>query len=117
MDKKYNPSKLQPVAKVILELRGKDCSYRKIAEYLRTNYEINVDHSSIFAFVKVRSKKKQVIEMLEENIVNSSKENLRSKIRQNDFKEKGGIKKLEAVGKDFDWGEKLFTYDRSKPIT
>ena len=53
-------SKLIPYANEIRRLRMEDRTYREIAEHLSETYGVTVDHSTIFNFVKVRSRPRKV---------------------------------------------------------
>jgi len=53
-------SKLIPYTNEIKRMRMEDKPYREIAEYLYEKYNLQVDPSTIFDFVKVRSKPRPV---------------------------------------------------------
>lgn len=57
-------SKLRPHLEFIRECRAQDMSYPRIAAELRARFGLSVAPSTIFAFVKVRSRKRTVIELL-----------------------------------------------------
>jgi hypothetical protein len=58
-------SKLEPFADIIRDLRRHRKSYRLIAQMLRDEHGIIVDHSSIWSYVKVRSRSRPVHTMTE----------------------------------------------------
>lgn len=49
-------SKLEPFRELIRQLRIEDVTYRDIADRLKKDYNIDVNHTTILSFVKVRSK-------------------------------------------------------------
>lgn len=53
-------SKLKPYENDIKRMRMEDRTYREIALYLSETYGMQVDHSTIFNFVKVRSHPRKV---------------------------------------------------------
>jgi len=53
-------SKLKPYGNEIRRMRMEDRTYREIALYLSETYGVKVDHSTIFNFVKVRSRPRKV---------------------------------------------------------
>lgn len=59
-------SKLVPYFDFIKQARKEHVSYREIARILNEKYSLDVTHSSIFSFVKVRSKRRKVITMLDD---------------------------------------------------
>jgi len=66
------PSKLEPYRQFIAAERKRGTTYRRIAELLAEK-GIEIDHSTIHAFVKVRSKpRRAVITMLEPDAENTS---------------------------------------------
>ena len=58
-------SKLDKFEGFIRRSRQKGLSYRQISYELRKEHGLEVAHNTIFAFVKVRSKKRKVISMLD----------------------------------------------------
>jgi hypothetical protein len=66
------PSKLEPFRKFIADERRRGTTYRRLAELLAEK-GVEVDYSTIHAFVKVRSKpQRRVITMWEESPENTS---------------------------------------------
>jgi hypothetical protein len=59
-------SKLEPFADLIRDLRRRRKSYREIAEILRDEHGIVADRTTVWSFVKVRSKHRHVFTMAEE---------------------------------------------------
>jgi hypothetical protein len=57
---KSAPSKLEPYAELIRQLRQRRWTYQRIAIALRDDFCVSVAPSTIHAFVKVRAKKKSV---------------------------------------------------------
>jgi len=53
-------SKLIPYSNEIKRMREEDHTYREIAEYLDLTYGMKVNPSTIFDFVKVRSRPRKV---------------------------------------------------------
>jgi hypothetical protein len=51
-------SKLEPYAELIRGLRQRRWTYEKIADALRTRFGVTVAPSTVFAFVKVRARRK-----------------------------------------------------------
>jgi hypothetical protein len=58
-------SKLDPFADLIRDLRRRRKSYRLIAQMLRDEHGIVADHTSIWSYVKVRSRSRPVYTMTE----------------------------------------------------
>src|ERR1700690_1145837 len=57
--------KLEPFAEIIRELRRKRNSYREIQDKPREEHGISASRSTIFSFVKVRSKRRKFYAMAE----------------------------------------------------
>jgi len=51
-------SKLEPYAELIRSLRQRRWTYRQITDALRTQFRVVVAPSTVFAFVKVRARRK-----------------------------------------------------------
>jgi hypothetical protein len=58
-------SKIEPFADLIRDWRRRRKSYRLIAQMLRDEHGIVVDHTSIWSYVKVRSRARPVYTMTE----------------------------------------------------
>jgi hypothetical protein len=58
-------SKLEPFADLIRDLRRRRKSYRLIAQMLRDEHGVVTDHTSIWSYVKVRSRSRPVYTMTE----------------------------------------------------
>ena len=56
-------SKLEPFADLIRDLRRRRKSYRRIAQILRDEHGVVTDHTSIWSYVKVRSRSRPVYTM------------------------------------------------------
>ncbi len=100
-------SKLLKYEDFIRKARKEGISYKKIALELFDRFGVKTGHNTVFSFVKVRSKKRKVYTMLDPE---PQKNGISSYNKNNSI---ANIKKAES----FDWGEKIFKYDRSKPIT
>jgi hypothetical protein len=61
-------SKLEPFADLIRDLRRRRKSYRLIAQMLRDEHGIVADHTSIWSYVKVRSRSRPVYTMTEDTV-------------------------------------------------
>ena len=59
-------SKLEPFADLIRDLRRRRKSYRRIAQILRDEHGVVTDHTSIWSYVKVRSKSRPVYTISED---------------------------------------------------
>jgi hypothetical protein len=103
-------SKLLKYEEFIRKARQEGVSYKEIAAQLYKLYGVKAGHNTIFSFVKVRSKKRKVFTMLENN--SDEKTSNQHFNRNNDNPKQINPKKTE-----FDLGEKIFIYDKSKPIT
>jgi hypothetical protein len=64
MTRKPFQSKLRPHLEFIRECRAHEMSYPRIAEELRSRFGLSAAPSTIFAFVKVRSRRRSVIALL-----------------------------------------------------
>ena len=53
-------SKLEPYAELIRGLRQRRWTYAKIAQVLRDDFNVTVAPNTVFAFVKVRAKKREL---------------------------------------------------------
>jgi hypothetical protein len=102
-------SKLLVHEDFIRKARSDGIAYRKIVSELYRIYGIRTGHNTVFSFVKTRSKKRKVITMCDDSHTGAVKQ------KQPVFKE--FPKKSKSTNNNFDWGEKVFTYDRNKPIT
>ena len=100
-------SKLIEYEDFIRKARKEGMSYNKIAVELFERFGFKTGHNTVFSFVKVRSKKRKVYTMLNSEL---KKDGISSNPKIN------SIDKIKDV-ESFYWGEKVFTYDRSKPIT
>ena len=99
-------SKLEPVAEIIRDLRRHRKSYRQIAQVLRDEHGIVVDRSTIWNYVKVRSKPRRDFVMLEDA----------SAISRTAASSRSAIELLKA--KPLPPAKKpLFTFDENKPLT
>jgi IS30 family transposase len=99
-------SKLEPVAEIIRDLRRHRKSYRQIAQVLRDEHGILVDRSTIWNYVKVRSKPRRDFAMLEDpSAISRTAANSRSAI------ELLKAKPLPPAKKP------IFTFDENKPLT
>jgi len=61
-------SKLEPFADIIRDLRRRRKSYRLIAQILRDEHGVVTDHTSIWSYVKVRSRSRPVYTMTENTV-------------------------------------------------
>ena len=59
-------SKLEPFADLIRDLRRRRKSYRLIAQMLRDEHGVVTDHTSVWSYVKVRSRSRPVYTMTED---------------------------------------------------
>ena len=99
-------SKLEPVAEIIRDLRRHRKSYRQIAQVLRDEHGILVDRSTIWNYVKVRSKPRRDFVMLEDA----------SAISRTAASSRSAIELLKA--KPLPPAKKpIFTFDENKPLT
>jgi len=64
MTRKPFQSKLRPHLEFIRECRAQEMSYPRIAAELRARFELSAAPSTIFAFVKVRSRRRTVVTLL-----------------------------------------------------
>ncbi|MBI5771180.1 MAG: hypothetical protein HZA93_25625 [Verrucomicrobia bacterium] len=64
MTRKPFQSKLRPHLEFIRECRAQEMSYPRIAAELRARFGLTAAPSTIFAFVKVRSRRRTVIALL-----------------------------------------------------
>ena len=64
MTRKPFQSKLRPHLEFIRECRAQEMSYPHIAAELRTRFGLSAAPSTIFAFVKVRSRRRSAISLL-----------------------------------------------------
>jgi hypothetical protein len=64
MTRKPFQSKLRPHLEFIRECRAHEMSYPRIAAELRTRFGLSAAPSTIFAFVKVRSRRRAVVALL-----------------------------------------------------
>ena len=52
-------SKLEPYAELIRGLRQRRWTYKRIAQVLRDDFDVTVAANTVFAFVKVRARKRE----------------------------------------------------------
>jgi hypothetical protein len=99
-------SKLEPFAAFIRDLRRRRNSYREIAARLRKGHGVTVSPSTIFSFVKVRSKHRKFYVMAEDGSACSVP------ILQ-------GFDPIEALRRKpiEKPKEPLFVFDENKPLT
>ena len=64
MTRKPFQSKLRPHLEFIRECRAREMSYPQIAAELRSRFGLSAAPSTIFAFVKVRSRRRSVVTLL-----------------------------------------------------
>ncbi len=64
MTRKPFQSKLRPHLDFIRECRDREMSYPQISAELRTRFGLSAAPSTIFAFVKVRSRRRSVVTLL-----------------------------------------------------
>ena len=99
-------SKLEPVVEIIRDLRRHRKSYRQIAQILRDEHGIVADRSTIWNYVKVRSKPRRDFIMLEEP----------SAISRTAVSNRSAIELLKA--KPLPPAKKpIFTFDENEPLT
>ena len=100
-------SKLEPFAEIIRELRRKRNSYQEIRRKLREEHGLSASCSTIFSFVKVRSKRRNFYAMAEAvSPINSTPAQPTP-----DAIEKLRRKPIPEPKK------KLFEFDENKPLT
>lgn len=102
-------SKLEPMSQVIRDLRRQRKSYREIAEILRDQYNITADRTTIWSFVKVRSKPRHLIAMRDDSPQISSSATRHGSIRN-------AIEVLKAKPAP-DVKKPVFNFDENKPLT
>jgi hypothetical protein len=61
-------SKLEPFTDLIRDWRRRRKSYRLIAQMLRDEHGVVVDHTSVWSYVKVRSRSRPVYAMTEDTV-------------------------------------------------
>jgi hypothetical protein len=61
-------SKLEPFADMIRDWRRRRKSYRLIAQMLRDEHGVVTDHTSVWSYVKVRSRSRHVYTMTEDSV-------------------------------------------------
>jgi hypothetical protein len=98
-------SKLVPFTDLIRDLRRRRKSYREIARILCDEHGIVADRTTIWSFVKVRSKSRRVFTMAEESVP------LRAATSSPDPIAALKAKPPPAAPKP------IFTYDENKPLT
>jgi IS30 family transposase len=99
-------SKLEPFAEIIRDLRRHRKSYRQIAQILRDEHGVVADRSTIWNYVKVRSKPRRDFAMLEEP----------SALSRTAVSSRSAIELLKA--KPLPPAKKpIFTFDENKPLT
>lgn len=99
-------SKLEPLAEIIRDLRRHRKSYRQIAQILRDEHGIVADRSTIWNYVKVRSKPRRDFAMLEDS----------SAVSRTAVNGRSAIELLKA--KPLPPAKKpIFTFDENKPLT
>ena len=100
-------SKLEPFAEIIRELRRKRNSYQEIRDALHEEHGISASRSTIFSFVKVRSKRRKFYAIAEGMAPASPTPALRSSDAIEALRRKP-IPKPE---------KKIFEFDENKPLT
>jgi hypothetical protein len=98
-------SKLEPFADLIRDWRRRRKSYRLIAQMLRDKHGVMTDHTSIWSYVKVRSRSRPVYTMTE----NAGRQRLTPAALDPIARLKA---KPVAPPK-----EPIFQYDENKPLT
>jgi hypothetical protein len=98
-------SRLEPFADLIRDLRRRRKSYREIAEILRDKHGIVADRTTVWSFVKVRSKHRHVFTMAEEPVHARAAKSSHDPIAALKAKPVPVPKKP------------LFTFDENKPLT
>ena len=90
---------------MIRDLRRRRKSYREIAQVLRDEHDVIADRTTIWSFVKVRSKSRHVFAMADDSVVAHAGKSSPDPIAA--LK----AKPLPVAPKP------IFTYDESKPLT
>ncbi len=107
-------SKLEPVAGVIAALRKQRKTYVAISRILREQHGISVAPSTIFSFVKVRAKRRNLYQLPETFTRTSSRTSVPSSgvsISSNE-----AIEKLKQA-RPASTPKPIFTFDETKPLT
>jgi hypothetical protein len=98
-------SKLEPFVDLIRDWRRRRKSYRLIAQMLRDEHSIIVDHTSIWSYVKVRSRSRPVYTMTENTVGQRSTPSALDPIAR---------LKAKPVAAP---SAPIFEYDENKPLT
>jgi hypothetical protein len=100
-------SKLEPFAELIRNLRRKRNSYQEIQDKLREEHGITASRSSIFSFVKVRSKRRKFYAMTEGAVAAST------------TPARHPLDAIEALRRKPipEPKKKIFEFDETKPLT
>jgi hypothetical protein len=98
-------SKLEPFADLIREWRRRRKSYRLIAQLLRDEHGVVTDHTSIWSYVKVRSRSRPVYTMTENTVGKQPTPAAPDPIAR--------LKAKPAVAPP----PPIFQYDENKPLT
>ena len=98
-------SKLEPFADLIRDLRRRSKSYRLIAQILRDEHGVVIDHTSIWSYVKVRSRSRPVYTMTEDTVRKRPTPSALDPISRLKAKPMPTPK------------EPIFQYDENKPLT
>jgi len=98
-------SKLEPFADLIRDWRRRRKSYRLIAQMLRDEHGVVTDHTSVWSYVKVRSRSRSVYTMAEETVRKHPAPPALDPIARLKAKPVPTLK------------EPIFQYDENKPLT
>ena len=98
-------SKLEPFADLIRDLRRRRKSYRLIAQILRDEHGVVTDHTSIWSYVKVRSRSRAVYTMTDDTV--------RKHPTPSAFDPIARLKAKPVAGPS----APIFEYDENKPLT
>jgi intein-encoded DNA endonuclease-like protein len=107
-------SKLLPYFDKIKAARNNGLSYQKIAKLLEEEHGLYVDQSTIFSFVKTRSKKRKKVITIQDNPNSESfKKSLLEKQSKPDFFKKGKTNKQKDKTDNEDF---VFDFNPDEPI-
>jgi hypothetical protein len=100
-------SKLEPFAELIRDLRRKRNSYQEIRDKLREEHGITASRSTIFSFVKVRSKRRKFYAMTE------------GAVPVNPTPARSSLDAIETLRRKPtpEPKKKIFEFDENKPLT
>jgi hypothetical protein len=98
-------SKLEPFADLIRDWRRRRKSYRLIAQMLRDEHGVVTDHTSIWSYVKVRSRSRPVYTMTEDAVRKHPTPSVLDPIAR--------LKAKPVVAPK----APIFEYDENKPLT